>query len=448
MKKIFLFIFLAYSIFFFLIPPFQTPDETGHYDIVYWITRGVYPNVDKGEKPNPHPYNALLWEYFGLGINHPMLIPDYSKLSQSLLEKQSNFPNENKFTPLTSQAYNPPIFYSVAAVFLKITQLFQANLLIQYYAIRLSSALWYFATLFFAFKILRLYFQNKVTQKAALLFFAINPLMLSVGISINPDISIVFFTTLFLHFVVKQKNAASLFSIKNIFFLSLIAGIAALSKISGIFLVPTLVAYLFIQRKTIKQWLWASTLFTMLFVIIQVPWSIFNWYRYHEIVVSEIALGPGSKTFVTNPLIAIISAAWEFRHTFFHFAGFFDWNDTHPSTEIFTVYAICLIVFFCLGIWSVIKSKHQKATIFLLTIFFLFLFFYIFSLDRKLYYPVWDIQGRYILPLFLPMTIFIFEGFNYIFEKFSMNAAKYLSYFSIFYYFFILFFILIPRFYV
>lgn len=451
MKKIFLFIFLSYFVFFFLIPPFQEPDESSHYENVYWITQGIYPFVPESLTPNNHPYTEKIAPYFAIGINHPMLIPDFPAIAKSYEATRVSYSPQltRTFLPISVQAYNPPVYYVIGAVFLKIAQLLHTSLLSQYYAVRFASALLYFGTVFLAYKIISILFKSPEVRKSLLIFFALNPLFINVGIGINPDIAITFFATLFLFLVMREQSKKNFFMKKKLIFFALILGIATLAKISGFFLVLSFLLYLFFLKQTFRQWIMASIILLIPFIFIQIPWALFNYARYHVFVVSEVALGPATNT-LANPIPkAVIAAAFEFRHTFMHYAGFFGWNDIHPFSTIFIPYAITFFILLCCGIYVVWKEDNDKRNkLLVFSIGSLFLFFYFLSLERELFFPHWDIQGRYIMPIFFPMIICVAYGLAKITKRSIEHVAPYLFYFAIFYYFLSLIFTLLPRYYV
>lgn len=450
MKRVFIFIFFCYCIFFFLIPPLQTPDEGGHYETVYWVSGDIYPTIYTNFKTNPHPYGTDLAALFPIGIGHPMQIPNFKKIKQSNLQIQQHYSvkQTKQFIPESAQAYNPPIYYIVGAFFLKLSQFLKQSLLTQFYFTRLASTLFYFGTIYFGYKTLQLLFQKEKIAKSILLFFALNPLLLKSGVGVNPDIAITFFTTFFVFmscFFIKKKI---LFTTKSVVILGLIAGLATLTKLSGIFLVAGLLLFFIFQTIKIKQKIIAGVTFLATFLLTQIPWILFNIIHYHKILVEDIALGPTSKTLATSIPEAIISAIFEFRHTFFHFAGFLGWNDVYPFPFIFISYAVLFVLFLGIGIYLACKSKNNYFHYMLSLLACLFLFFYGLSLHHKLFYPGWDIQGRYVLPGFFMMSVFSIYGATKLFRKTFEQLVPYFSYFAIFYYFFIVVFVLLPRYYV
>lgn len=449
-KKVFVFIFFSYFLFFFLTPPVQTPDESGHYETVYWVSRGIYPVVYQNFAKNPHSYGTDIAQLIPLGIGHPMNIPNFSLIQKNILQQTSQYnPKQTKqFIPESPEAYNPPLYYIFGAFFLKAAELLHASLFSQFYFVRLASTCFYFGTIFFAYKVLQILFKKPAAVKGLLLFFALNPLLIKSGIGINPDIGVTFFTTFFLFLFMRFTQQKKLFSYRSVLFLALVTSTATLTKISGIFLVPATLTAFFVYKKNIQNWLGSSALFSLIFALPQIPWLLLNLTRYHKVVVQEIALGPASSHLVTSIPVGLISGLFEFRHTFMHYAGFLGWNDVYPYPFVFTTYALLFVVLLFLGIYAVWKNKDTNQKILLFAVGFLFLFFYGLSVERKLFYPVWDIQGRYVLPIFFPMCILLGIGLAARLKKKIETIAPWLSYFALFYYYFILVFVLLPRYYV
>lgn len=435
---------LCYILFFLLTPPFQIPDEPEHFENIYWVAKLQYPIVSPNFKPNPHPFIKDFNTIFSLGNHSPMSIYNYSKIQQSKIEKITEYPKatEKGFIPQTSEAYNPPLYYMVGAVFFKVSQVFRFALLSQLYMTRLASGLFYFATVFVAWKILKKLFKNPKTTKGLLLFFSLNPLFLKAGVGINPDIALVFFTTLF-SFVALQKNIQ-----RQAIVLGLIASLATLSKFSGVFLVVAFPIFLLLSHSKTKVTLQNTVLFVGTFLLTQIPWEIFTFFRYHKLLLESVALGTTTPLttppFWKVPTIALL----EFRHTFMHFAGFLGWNDVHPGPEIYIPFALFLALFIGIGIFFAFKQKGKEYRLFAYIFIGLFVFLYILSLHHTLFYPGWDIQGRYLLPVWLPMVLLCTLGMQKLSRLPMETIATGLGYFGLFYYFFITFIIFIPRFYV
>lgn len=447
MQKLFIFVFLSYVVFFILFPPFQNPDEQGHYETVYWTSQWFYPYVSLNFIVPKHPYAGDVQQYFSHVIQHNFVIPDYAAIANSQILQRKDYLQKQKkeFLPISNQAYNPPVYYVTAAVFLNLSKFLDLNLLQQFYFTRLTSAFFYFGTIYFAYKILIKLFGNSKKTMGAFLFFALNPIVMQSGIGISPDIAITFFVTAFFYIVatrnIEKRN--------TIFLLSCVAGVALLTKITAVFLIPAFIYYLYASRKLIRNFLYNSGLFCLTVFIFQIPWMIFNFLRYHTVVVSDIALGIPPKNVHTTFLNAFTSTVFSLRHTIMHFSGFLGWNDSYPFPVVFITFTVLFILFLLAGLVKTLRGKGIYTKFLSISTISLICFFILLGFERAIYFhPGWEIGGRNILPIFLPMIISIYAGIKVLMRKYAEITFVFLYYFSIFYYFYILLTVLVPRYYV
>ncbi len=443
MKKIFLFIFLSYSIYFLLIQPTQTPDETGHFENVFWVSRLVYPIANQEFTKPLHFYGEDIYDLFNFGNEDPNLILNFERIKNSNLQQKTSYsPEEYKqYTPETGQAYNPPLYYLVSAVFLRIAQLVRVNLISQFYFARFASSIFYFGTVYLVYKILDSLFTRKIVTKAGIIIFSLNPLLLQSGVGISPDIAVTFFATLFLWCLLLDKNPL---------ILGFINGLSALSKISGLFMVPGYVAFLLVTSKTWKEWLKKSLLFSTSSLVLQIPWFLLNYLRYNKFVVDTVALGiVESSSYSISIPKAIIATSLGFRHTIMHFSGFLGWNDVFPFPIIFWSYTIVFTMLLGYGLYRSLRSKRSIDRYMLFSIISVLGFFFVLGFQRIFYFhPGWGIGGRNILLIFPHINILIIAAIEYFFKNTFEKVMQKAMYVSIFYYYFIIIFVLLPRYYV
>jgi Predicted membrane protein (DUF2142). len=189
MKKIFFLIFFAWFLFYIFTPPFQTPDEEGHYENIFWFSHLVYPQVEKKGEKNYHFVDQFI-PFFNFK-NKPF---SFKKIfSSPLIKKTSKDVDIKKLTPKNLQAYHPPLYPLIGAIFFKMAEILNFNLISQFYFTRLLSAFFYFLMVFISYKILKIIFKQEKEIISVLLLFSLNPQILRAGISINPDIAVVFF---------------------------------------------------------------------------------------------------------------------------------------------------------------------------------------------------------------------------------------------------------------
>lgn len=434
-KKMFLFIFFSYLIFFVLIPPFQIPDEPEHFENIYWITHLKYPYL-----PNNPGGNAKLFVRHIIDLydwnkvnSNGFVLPNFSKIKNSLA--QHNFIVDAKnFDRISSQSYHPPLYYIFGSFFYLISNILHLNFIFQYYFVRLTSTLFYFVSIFIGCKILKLIFKKQEDINNVLLFFAINPVSLKMGVGINNEIAVVFFSLLFLYLLLRFD--------KKVFLLGVFSAAASLSKFSGIFTGLTFVFFTFLKNKFSSKFI--SNLFKYFFALLVFlfPWFLFNLLRYHNPIQDNFALICKKDLPPYNILQLTFHSLFEFRHTINHYAGFMGWGEPYPFKWFFVSYTVSFSCLFLVGLIRLIRQigkRNDKNHTLLVYIFSLFIFLFLLDLYRKSQYYSCDIQGRYLLPAFLPMAVVLERG---------LKSSKTLAYFAVFQYHFILFFVLIPYYYV
>jgi len=432
MKKIFFLIFFAWFLFYIFTPPFQTPDEEGHYENIFWFSHLVYPQVEKKGEKNYHFVDQFI-PFFNFK-NKPF---SFKKIfSSPLIKKSSKEVNIKKLTPKNLQAYHPPLYPIIGTIFFKMAEILNFNLIFQFYFIRLLSGFFYFLMVFIVYYILKIIFKQEKEIIPALLFFSLNPQILRAGISINPDIAISFFSYLFLYFLLIFLNQK--LTLKKILILSFTAGLSTLSKFSGIFNVLVFIAYLFFHKKT-KNKLLIFFMFFIIFFITILPWILTNLKINKTPIVSEAFITAEYRNLKPLSLVpAIFFGFFELRHTLMHYAGFLGaTNEIYPPKIFFVFYPTFLTILFFLGVIKVF-NRENKIKILLICLFSLILFLSILGIYFKILGVSWDLQGRYFIPGFLVFTIFVSFGFG--------RYSNFLKYFSIIHFLYAFILLMLPNF--
>ena len=239
------------------------------------------------------------------------------------------------------------------------------------------------------------------------------------------------YSLLFLYLLLKYE--------KKIVILALVSGAAVLSKFSGIFTVIAFTSATCLRHKLSKKCLTSILKYALVFLLLLLPWFIFNYLRYHNPIQDNFSL-ICKRDFPTHSIIITAGySLFEFRHTINHYAGFLGWGEPYPFKFFFVGYTIMFSIVFFIGTIRIILGNDRSLKILLSYVLSLFLFLFILDFYRKLSHYSCDIQGRYLLPAFLPITVVLAKG---------IKSEKLLSYFAIFQYYFILFFVLIPKYYV
>ena len=433
MKKVFLLIFFAWFLFYVLTPPFQTPDEEGHYENIFWFSHLIYPQVEKkGEKISHFVDQFAPYFHFK---KKPF---SFKKIfSSPLVKKNSKDIDIKKISPKNLQAYHPPFYPIAGAIFFKIAEILNFNLIYQFYFTRLLSGVFYFLTIFISYRILKIIFKKEKIIIPIFLFFSLNPQILRAGISINPDIAVSFFSYLFLYFLLRFLNQKLTF--KEVFILSFSAGLASLSKFSGIFNAAIFIIYLFFHKKTKNKLLNSFTFYTLFFIIL-LPWLLINLKINNTPIASEAFIIAEYRNLNPLPLFsAVFSGLFALRHTLMHYAGFLGaTNEIFPPKIFFVFYPIFLTIFFFAGLIKNLIKSEIKIKILIIYLFALISFLTALGIYFKLLGVSWDLQGRYFIPGFLVFTIFVFFGVG--------QYYNFLKYFSIIHFLYIFFFLILPNF--
>ncbi|MBI4973653.1 DUF2142 domain-containing protein [Candidatus Roizmanbacteria bacterium] len=441
-------IVLAYLIYFIISPPFQTPDEPEHYQIVYFLTRLQYPRLvrDVHTSTNYQLLGAFEKVFNTTQVaSENYVLPDFEKIKKFVSQKNKavDFPKVNN--PLSKQGHQPIFYHAVAAAFFSVSTLLHLDMITQYYVVRLASSFFYFISVYLAYLILKYLFKKTDVAENLTVFFAINPVTLKAGIAVNPDSALLFFSLLALYLVLKMKEEISP---KFILVYSFTSGFAMWTKFQGVALVPFFVFIIFQKYKWTRKSIWYCVLYLGMTFLIISPWFLLNLTRYGQPVIDNFAIMGKFNLPHYNLGQAIIQAILEFRHTVMHYAGFWGWGEPYPFKIFFITYTILFIFFSFVGIVQIFKEKNNQDTTLLAHSFSLILFLFSVALRHKLLRFSGDIQGRYLLPAFIVFVIYLVKGAAG-FSKIRVDlVSKYFLWFSLFQYYFILFFIIIPKYYV
>lgn len=431
MKKVFLLILFSYFIYFILTPPLHTPDEPEHYENTFWLSQFRYPfQPIKIKKPK-----LFVDQLNQLYLKKPL---DFDQIKKTPLRKKIFYSEKDlkKFDQVTLQSYHPPFYYFLISFSHHLSNWLKVDLISRFYLARLFSSFFYFGMIYFVYKILMIVFKNKIIASSLLLFFSLNPTVIKTGIGINPDLGTAFFSYFLLLLVLKLSEEKVL-KIKSVVYLAIISAASSLSKLSGVFTGLFFIFYGLIKEKLSKKLLFKFFLFYFLFFILISPWFYLNLRRYRTLKTSAFYLAEPKKIYPRPFFSSLFSAAFEFRHTIMHYAGFLGrQNEISPPKLVFVFYTIASSLLAFKGFLRIIKKRRMKIVIFYLlsNIFILYLLSFYFKKQGFF----WDIQGRYFLSGFLPFSILIYFGFP---------SKIFFTFFSIIYYYYILFFVFIPSYY-
>ena len=435
MKKIFFLIFFAQIIFFIIIPPFQIPDEPGHYENVYWLKKGKYPYqvLKKGQKY--HYYVEEMINYYPTQFS-------LEKIKNNPLRKKIKADFEKAivkdYQPINFQAYHPFFYYLILTPSQFIADILKVDLITRFYLTRLLSAMFFWLLFFLVYKMLKIYQLPINDQKAFFLLYGLNPLVLSYSIGINPDVGVAIFSTLLLYLALKFKNKLTL---KNILILGIISGICYLNKTSGIFSLFFVFLLILLKIKNLPEKIRNYFFFLIIFVITVSPWIYINLSRYHTLNTPAFYIAHQAPLKPHGFFNSVILSMFEFRHTIMHYSPFLGaQNHIWPNKFYFILYTVIVSILFFYGFINFFK-KYLILSLYLLSSLF---FFFILGFYFKRIGFLWDLQGRYFLLSFFPFYFFVFLATKKILKK---NSNIIISVFAIINLLAVIFILIIPQFY-
>lgn len=437
--RTFLLILFGYILYFILLIPLSVNDEPAHIQIVVSIAKGSYARI---WQPGEYAKNLTAVDKIDTSlkyVDHPDQNPDFTKLT-TLKEEKGDYDMNHVFS---HEAFGSLFYYVIGAGFYFISKL-TPYLLWQFYILRLTSTLFYFATVFVVWRILLLFIKRREVASSILLFFSLNPLVIKMGIGVNPDIGLTFFSLAFLYalLTVSLKKIQT----KNIVNLAVLSAVTTLTKISGVF---TNAAFTFnllfvrgITKKTIKE----LVIFQGIFFALVMPWLLFIYHRYNTFFPEPFSR---SCAYVSDgPLInKLLLIPLSFRHTVMHYTGFMGQAWPHPFDWFFVGY---VLLFVPLAVVGAVIVWREKEALYKSLIFYtvpLFLFLSVISGIHRFELFDCDVQGRYMMPVFFTLCFFVYIAIRYILRS-EERAALVLRAFAIFHYLFILFTVLLLRYYV
>jgi hypothetical protein len=249
-----------------------------------------------------------------------------------------------------------------------------------------------------------------------------------------------------LYIFLKRLRTKS-FSFQDCIGFSVLLAVAVLIKfqnISYLFFCTTFFFIRAVSTKHIKQNILhgiSIILFTLLFIS---PWLLFSLLTYHAITPSYIAY----QYFCTANLPFIpfwkipIEVLYEFRHVFFHFAGFLGWGEPYPFKPFFISYTAVFIGLLTYSLYVIYKKRKLEWLLVLSHACSICLFFLGVSITYKINRYSCDVQGRYLLSALFPFIMMICYGVK------KEWIVKLIFFFTLWQYLFIVWHVLIPRYYV
>ena len=191
-------------------PPFQTPDEYGHYDYVLYLSYIDWARFLAGDVARPTGYNDItteeLWAVTratgteshlrGQGLARPL-----PSLSAQIAGGATFVPTDTHEqlrtrTVVPPQFNYPILYYGVAAVLVKGVRVFTANPVVAYHVVRMTSLLLILLTVYLVWRLAVFHFEGWVPPALAAAFVALQPQLGLLGTSVQSDVLTIALTTL------------------------------------------------------------------------------------------------------------------------------------------------------------------------------------------------------------------------------------------------------------
>lgn len=418
-----------------VIPIWQYPDEQSHFAQVQNFAENLLSGVDNiynTSQEVAQTENALGTNRDGFGNNKYTYHPEYKQQfandlygpDEMLLRSMKI--NDRKNLVKWEATQNPPVYYSLAAIFYRLS--YNGSIFERIYTIRLFSLLLFMVNIFICYKISLLTFSKKQAPAIMLTaLFAFMPMLVfsSTGILPDPLTNLLFAIMIYLSLKILNKD----FKIKHFIILTLcfLVGINTRQQ----FLISSTFIVLALLIRIAKAGMWRNPLkLVPLFLLV-----FFLWY----ILRTKVAeIGNGNLSFLASHDFYSY-AWWTIRHTFEQtlpwYWGVYKWLSlTLPHTYYQIINRILLIA--AAGVALKLVNSVKKGKIFTQELPFVFLiiissvYFFFFTLGdyffTKRYGYTFGIQGRYYFPLVIAHLAIVSGGILYLSTLISKSYVKYI----------------------
>ncbi len=411
-----LFIFFVKGIFYiFLIPPWEAPDEPGHFSYIRYL----------------YTYNSIpekTTDIYDTAINDSFF-DQKKKLAQfaskgeteekrELFDKSAYEPT----APVANLAASPPLYYIYLLPFymasLSLSSIWTVLIL------RVGSLLLGLISVILVYKIIQaLLPKYKSSPILGMLMMACQPMFTFISSVINSDSMVIMFFLLFIFVSTRMVVNKEYKNMKQILLLGVVTGLSTLVKPQLVMLFPIYIFMVMVQLQTNYR----------NYVIPVLCAGVIPLLWYLPKVISQ-GLGYFSYAVVgsNNANIPFWHYPFEFIMNkqpigiFMSFWGNFGWLDVPMPKLVYILMAIVIVIpliklFIEYGYRRVKSTKQQKGFR-LLVISSVIYTVVIFLYDFMTFYKTQNfaIQGRYLLPIFPTLVIVMLAGY-YMFNTKTRN---------------------------
>jgi len=422
MKRIkvvlFLFVFIQGVLYLFLIPPWQSPDESHHFEYGALISKNIKSKAKTRENLNKEIIKSMAafhaWKYQNMPLPHPLphILP--------------NVPFFGKPGYVSGRA---PLYYVISSFIMKGTKI--NGFLNQFYLIRCFSLILFLLSVYFTYLSARILFKdNPLYCFAAVSFVSFLPQFIIISTSVNPINLAVFLETIFIYLMLFSLHKG-----KKLFmgFLGpIIIALGFLNHRAALFMLPPFLVLLLIYFiKSLKNKKELLKVLLILFITIFIFLAIYLLaHHLFPDSLNKVVLESGIKPrmgeinrfiqYLSIPSPKSVSVFLDgFFQSFWYFSG---WMRFYYCLHIYSILKlICLLSFLGLMkyLFFILFKKNYKAEIDFKS--FLILCATVLPIILAIiirYLPRFETaQGRYIFPAISALAVLFVLGLKEIVPK-------------------------------
>ncbi|MEK7441066.1 MAG: glycosyltransferase family 39 protein [Chloroflexota bacterium] len=341
-------------------PPFEASDEVFHYPFVRNIALGRGLPVQRLDVKQP-------WEQVAF---HP---PAYYYIAAALTFwiDTSDFDSlraPNPFARIGIPGTPQNVNYTKSAAQFVVEPVRLRGSTLAIYLLRVVSVLMSLGTITFTYLMTRLLFSSKVLALLAASLLAFNPEFVFISASVNND-NLTWLICVFTLFIaLHQVRGRSQFIDREIGsrgwdapMLGLLLGVAALTKVSALVLLPVVGAAMFVQAWRTRQWkkfFVDGTIIVVIAVALSAWWYVRNIMLYNDL----LALDLHAKTTATRTVPFTLAVFLEeFPSFWFSFWGLFGSFNILMPQWVYTFFTALTFVGIGGGVVAVMKTIRSQA---------------------------------------------------------------------------------------
>ncbi|MBI5179145.1 MAG: DUF2142 domain-containing protein [Nitrospinae bacterium] len=409
--------FLKELVFIALVPLWQGPDEPVHFSYLQFIAE------EKAIPVYRLPFETYVTDFSpeltqsmaAMDKDHVSFHPD--NIQRFLYEEGTVWPSPALARKVNANAYRnaaagySPLYYAYGAAFYTLS--YSGTVEERAFAVRVGTALLIIPFVLFSFGFGRVLLGSRSAAIALAAFAAFQPQLSFVYAIANNDAMLITCSAGAAYFMALWLARGGL---RPALLGGLFAGLAALAKPHGLFLLPAWLAFAAARSLTHKRMEWKEPLASLgLMAAIALPWYLFCAVEYgHPLGPSYIALGEIAGKYPPHSIISTLTPLF-FRWPYTMFVSYWG-NFGHLDTPIPDGLALALWWIYCaifVALWATAvialrrfsRGRHLLFLSALCAVIILDLMFAFFFYHSIMYEGG---QGRYYFPAWLFMSGAVF----------------------------------------